>query len=299
MTSDGELAGKAAAFTAAFLWAITVTVLTFASRRIGAQVVNAVRLALAAILLVLLHWIFFGTPWPAGMGASGTAWLLLSGLLGFAMADGLGLESFVEIGPHLGMLMQTLAPVLSATLAWGFLNQALSWSKGGAILVTLVGLAMVVAGPDERPSGRSRAWGLLLALGAAVGQSLGQFTALQGMASGVGPFSALVVRVGAGAVGSMVFLALRGNPRLSAAWGDRRILTQMLTGTALGPVIGGFLAMYAIAHAPLGSASTLLALVPIFLLPLSRIFFHERITPRAVAGTLLTVGGAAGLFLVN
>jgi len=36
-----------------------------------------------------------------------------------------------------------------------------------------------------------------------------------------------------------------------------------------------------------------------FLLPLSRIFFHEPITPRAVAGTLLTVGGAAGLFLVK
>ncbi len=300
MTLDGELAGKSAAFAAAFLWAITVTVLTFASRRIGAQVVNAVRLALAAVLVAVVHRIFVGTPWPAGIGASGTAWLLLSGLLGFAMADGLGLESFVEIGPHLGMLMQTLAPVLSASLAWGFLGQDLSWPKGGAILVTLAGIALVVAGPDPRPSGRSRAWGLLLALGAAVGQALGQFTAQKGMAGGVGPFSALVVRIWAGAVGSMVYLALRGNLRLSSsAWGDGRILSQMLSGTALGPIIGGFLAMYAIAHAPLGPVSTLLAIVPIFLLPLSWVFFHEPITPRAVAGTLLTVGGAAGLFLVN
>ncbi len=191
MIVDGELAGKAAAFTAAFLWAITVTVLTFAARRIGPQVVNAARLVLAAMLLLLLHWIFAGTPWPAGMGRSGTAWLLLSGVLGFAMADGLGLESFVEIGPHLGMLMQTLAPVLSATLAWTFMGQNLSWTKGSAVLATLS----------------------------------------------------------------------------------------------------------AIAQAPLGIVSTLLALVPIFLLPLSWIFFHEPITPRAVAGTLLTVGGAAGLFL--
>ena len=299
MTLDGELAGKAAAFTAAFLWAITVTVLTFASRRIGAQVVNGARLVLAAILLAGLHWIFVGTPWPAGMGVAGTAWLLLSGLLGFALADGLGLESFVEIGPHLGMLVQTLAPVLSAALAWVFAGQNLSWSKGGSILVTLAGIALVVAGPDERPSGRSRAWGLLLALGAATGQALGQFTSLKGMTTGVGPFSALVVRVAAGAVGSMVFLALRGNPRLHTAWGNRRILALMLTGTALGPIVGGFLAMYAIAHAPLGPVSTLLAVVPIFLLPLSWAFFHEPITPRAVAGTLLTVGGAAGLFLVN
>jgi drug/metabolite transporter (DMT)-like permease len=299
MTLDGPLVGKAAALGAAVLWAITVTVLTFAARRIGAQVVNAARLALAAILLVLLHSIFLGTPWPTGVSLSGTAWLLLSGLLGFAMADGLGLESFVEIGPHLGMLVQTLAPILSATLAWGLLGQNLSWSKGGAILVTLAGIALVVAGPDPRPTGRSRTWGLLLALGAAVGQSLGQFTALKGMAGGVGPFPALVMRVGAGAVGSMVYLVLRGNPRLSNAWGDRRILTQMLTGTALGPIVGGFLAMYAIAHAPLGPTSTLLSTVPIFLLPLSWIFFHEPITLRAVLGTLLTVGGTAGLFLVN
>jgi drug/metabolite transporter (DMT)-like permease len=39
-------------------------------------------------------------------------------------------------------------------------------------------------------------------------------------------------------------------------------------------------------------------MVPVFLLPLGRIFFHERLTPRAVGGTLLTVAGAAGLFLL-
>ena len=299
MALSGELAGKAAAFSAAFLWAITVTVLTFVSRRIGPQVVNAARLVLAAMLLVALHWILLGSPWPVGMSWSGTVWLLLSGWLGFAVADGLGLESFVEIGPHLGMLLQTLAPVLSAALAWGLLDQVLSWSKGGSILVTLAGIALVVVGPDQRPAGSSRAWGLLLGLGAATGQALGQFTSLKGMAGGVGPFSALVVRVVAGAAGSVVYLAIRGNLRLSTAWGDTRTSVQMLAATALGPILGGFLAMYAIAHAPLGQVSTLLAIVPIFLLPLARIFFQERITPHAVIGTLLTVGGAAALFLVK
>ncbi|MDP2876311.1 MAG: DMT family transporter [Holophaga sp.] len=295
------MTGKAAALGAAMLWAITVVVFTFAARRIGAQLVNAVRLVLATLLLLILHWLFVGTLWPAGLSLSGAGWLLLSGLVGFALADGLGLESFVEIGPHLGMLIQTLAPVLSATLAWGFLGQHLSWIKVGAMLVTLGGIALVVAGPDEQASRRSnsRAWGLLLALGATLGQSAGQFTALKGMADGVAPFSALVVRVAAGAVGSVAYLVFRGNLQFASAWSDRRTVAQILIGTALGPILGGFLAMYAIAHAPLGPASTLLSIVPIFILPLSRIFFHEPITPRAVAGTLLTVGGAAGLFLVR
>ncbi len=295
MTMDAAMAGKAAALGAAFLWAITVTVFTFAARRIGAQVVNAVRLLLAALLLLILHWLFAGTPWPVGLGLERTLWLLLSGLVGFAVADGLGLESFVEIGPHLGMLIQTLAPVLSAALAWAFLGQSLSAAKVGAMLVTLAGIALVVQGPDETPEGRSRTWGLVLALG----QSLGQFTAYKGMADGVGAFPALVVRIAAGAVGSLVYLALRGQFRLSGAWSRGHTLAQILVGTALGPLIGGFLALYALAHAPMGPVSTLLSIVPIFLLPLSRIFFHEPITPRAVAGTLLTVGGAAGLFLVK
>jgi len=299
MGMDSVMAGKAAALGAAFLWAITVTVFTFAARRIGAQVVNAVRLLLAALLLLLLHWVFAGTPWPAGLGFERTLWLLLSGFIGFAVADGLGLESFVEIGPHLGMLIQTMAPVLSAALAWVFLGQSLSGPKAGAILVTLAGIALVVQGPDETPQGRSRTWGLVLALGATLGQSLGQFTAFKGMAGGVGAFPALVVRIAAGALGSVLYLALRGQFRLSGAWSRGRTLTQILVGTALGPLVGGFLALYALAHAPLGAASTLLSIVPIFLLPLSRIFFQEPITPRAVFGTLLTVGGAAGLFLVR
>jgi len=299
MTMDAVMAGKAAALGAAFLWAITVTVFTFAARRIGAQVVNAVRLVLAALLILLLHWLLAGTPWPRSLGASNTLWLLLSGVIGFAVADGLGLESFVEIGPHLGMLVQTLAPVISAGMAWILLGQALSLAKVVAVLVTLAGIALVVQGPDETAPGRSRAWGLLLALGATLGQSLGQFTALKGMSAGVTAFPALLVRIVAGAIGSLAYLAFRGQLRLSGTWGRGATLGQILIGTALGPLIGGFLALYAIAHAPLGLASTLLSIVPIFLLPLSRIFFHEPITARAVAGTLLTVGGAAGLFLLR
>lgn len=297
MALEMGMAGKAAALGAALLWAVTVTVFTLASRRIGAQVVNAVRLVLAALALVILHWCFAGTPWPAGLGFAATAWLLLSGLVGFTVADGLGLESFVEIGPHLGMLVQTLTPVLSAALAWVLLSQRLSWPKGGAILVTLVGISLVVAGPDERSSTRSRSWGLLLALGATLGQSLGQFTALKGMAGGAGAFPALLVRLVAGAIGSVAYLALRGPSRLPGAW-NRSTVAQILVGTVLGPLVGGWLALYAIGHAPLGPASTLLSSVPIFLLPFSWLYFREPITLRALAGTLLAVGGAAGLFLV-
>jgi drug/metabolite transporter (DMT)-like permease len=84
---------------------------------------------------------------------------------------------------------------------------------------------------------------------------------------------------------------------LRGAWGDRRSLVQFLGGTALGSVLGVPLSLYALAHAPMGVAATLLFMTPVFLLPLSRIFFHEPLTLRSVGGTLLTMAGAAGLFL--
>lgn len=302
-SSIGATAGLWAALASAFLWSITITIFTFASRRLGAQVVNGSRLLLATTLLMLLHRVFLGSFWPEGLGGPRTGWLLLSGVVGFALADGCGLESFVRIGPRLGMLVQTLTPVFSAFLAWLLLAQRLSWPRMGAVALALSGIALVVTGGhDEAHHGpRAGRWiGLLFALGAAVGQAVGQFTSLKGMAGGVGAFSATVVRIAAGTAGSLLFLGLRGQLRgIGGAWKDLGGAAQMLGGTLLGSVLGVPLSLYALSHAPVGVAATLMFLVPVFLLPLSRIFFHEPITPRALAGTLLTVGGASGLFLLR
>lgn len=296
------MSGHWAALAAAFLWSITITAFTFASRRLGPQVVNGIRLLLAASLLLIAHRMLAGAFWPGGLGGARTAWLLLSGLVGFTLADGCGLESFVRVGPRMGMLVQTLAPVFSSLLAWSLLGQRLSLPRVGAVGLTLAGIALVVsqgAGQLAGQSSRGRWTGLLFALGAALGQAFGQFTSLKGMEGGVGAFSATVVRISAGTVGSLAFLGLRGQLRgLGRGWRDLGGASQMLLGTLLGSVLGVPLSLYALAHAPVGIAATLMFMVPVFLLPLSRIFFKDPITVRALLGTALTVGGAAGLFLL-
>lgn len=295
-----EALAKGAALLATALWAGTITAFTFAARRLGAQVVNGGRLLLAALLLVGAHALWLGGPWPAGLGAGRTLWLLFSGFLGFTLGDGFGLESFVRIGPRLGMLVQTLAPVFSAALAWAVLGQRLSPLRILAVAVTLGGIALVVGqGRDPgSPAARTRAVGILFALGAALCQAVGQLTSVQGMAGGVPALSATVVRISAGAAGALAALALRGRlGALRGAWSDAGTLAQFVGGTALGSLLGVPLSLYALAHAPVGVAATLLFMTPVFLLPLSRIFFHEPLTARSVGGTLLTVAGAAGLFL--
>ena len=53
-----------------------------------------------------------------------------------------------------------------------------------------------------------------------------------------------------------------------------------------------------IQYAPVGVASTLQALPPVFLIPIGYYFLGERVSSRAILGTLLALAGVAVLFLV-
>jgi drug/metabolite transporter (DMT)-like permease len=69
-------------------------------------------------------------------------------------------------------------------------------------------------------------------------------------------------------------------------------------GAFLGPFLGVSLSLFAIQRVEVGVASTLTALPPVFLLPISYFVFKERFGWGAVAGTLLAMAGVAALFLV-
>jgi drug/metabolite transporter (DMT)-like permease len=62
-------------------------------------------------------------------------------------------------------------------------------------------------------------------------------------------------------------------------------------------VIGASASLYAVQNTEVGIASTLIALPPVFLLPVGWVLFKERFDPVAVLGTLIAIGGVAVLFL--
>jgi drug/metabolite transporter (DMT)-like permease len=82
--------------------------------------------------------------------------------------------------------------------------------------------------------------------------------------------------------------ALRGHPRAGLA---------IMGATLFGPVAGVTLSLVAIQYAPVGIASTLMALTPVIILPLVRVVYRERISPRAAAGTVVALAGVALIFL--
>ncbi|OGO72160.1 MAG: hypothetical protein A2Z49_11410 [Chloroflexi bacterium RBG_19FT_COMBO_56_12] len=72
----------------------------------------------------------------------------------------------------------------------------------------------------------------------------------------------------------------------------------ILGGSIVGPVLGVSFSLYAIQHTSVGVASTIIALPPVILLPISYFLLKESFGWGAVWGTLLAVCGVAILFLL-
>jgi len=296
--------GEIAALGTAVLWTMTYLQFTVAVRRIGASLLNRTRLTVALAFLVLAHLIVHGTPFPLDAEAARWGWLILSGVIGFAISDALLFRSLLHLGAHRTSLLMALIPVASALFAWGMLGEELTAIQVVAALVTVSGIALVIStrSSDRETADTSRrtSFGILCALGAVVAQSLRYILSKQGMSGGFPILSTNVMQILAATVAVWVVAAFRGTIRGSLApLRERTLVLSTVGGAFTGPFLGVSLSLVALSAAPVGIASTLMALTPVFLLPISRFAFKERITLRATIGTALAVGGVAVLFLVR
>jgi drug/metabolite transporter (DMT)-like permease len=95
-----------------------------------------------------------------------------------------------------------------------------------------------------------------------------------------------------------LFALLRG--QIGHTWqalDDRRTCLWLAGGTLVGPFIGVWLTLLAVRNAPVGIASTLMALSPIILIPLDHWIFGETITVRSIFGTVIALGGVTVIFI--
>ena len=68
--------------------------------------------------------------------------------------------------------------------------------------------------------------------------------------------------------------------------------------TVIQTLVPVFSTLVAVRHAQVGIASTLMGLSPIFIIPLARVFFHEKVSLRAAVGTVVALAGATVILLV-
>lgn len=295
--------GEIAALATAVCWTCSAVAFELAGRRIGSLALNLVRLVMALGLVMAWLTLARGSPLPQEIDAGPAAWLAVSGLVGFVIGDLCLFRAFVVIGARVSLLIMALVPPITAVLGWFLLGDTLgSWGLLGMIL-TVAGVVWVVseravAADDGVPGTRRYPLaGLLLALGGALGQSVGLLMARHVM-TGIYPFEASSVRIAAGILGfALVLTSARWWPRTISALRDGRAMALAAVGSFFGPFLGVAGSLAAVRWTDAGTASTLMSIVPVLMIPLSVLVFHEKVSPRSALGSVLAVSGVACMFV--
>ncbi|HDN04496.1 MAG TPA: DMT family transporter [Chloroflexi bacterium] len=293
--------GELAAILTSITYAANSALFTVAGRKVGAMVVNRVRLAAACLFLCLGGWILTGNPWPLDAGWEHWFWLGSSGIVGLVIGDAFLFQAFVWVGPRLSMLMMSLAPIIAAFVAWIILGESLSGMQIAGVLITLLGVSWVVLDKNSKASGKKENYlrGILYGLAGATGQGLGLVLAKPGLRDDFSPLSANFIRMFSACV--LIWLITLAQKKFRSTIREVRINSQallaILGGAFSGPFLGVTLSLFALQNTSIGVASTLMALPPIFLLPAEAVLFKEKIGWGSILGTGVALLGVAVLFL--
>lgn len=327
-----ERSGEFAGLATSALWVVSSLAFAAAGRHMGATRLNLLRSLLAAALLLFLHGFLKGNPWPT-MGADRTWYLAISGLLGLAIGDQFLFAGYVLVGARTTTLLMTLAPTVAASLSWIVFGQTMMLQAIVGMIITLLGVLWVAAERPHATSSITPAQqikGVWFGAGAALCQGVGMVLASNGLRGDIDAISAQTVRMSAGAVGIIVIavvvsrmnqaarsVAQTKNARSSSDISvDAQSLTAtkiiplhikradaphskaivaMVIGTLTGPIFGVWCSLYALQKLEVGIATTLMSLVPVMILPVTRITEGRWPSTRAILGALIAVAGVAVL----
>jgi drug/metabolite transporter (DMT)-like permease len=293
--------GELAALATSVAWSGTSVLFTKATQQVGSIIVNRIRVLLALVFLMLLNWAFYGYLLPVDAGTDRWLWLALSGAIGYALGDVFLFQSFLCMGTQRGMLMMSLAPLMSAGLAWMLFGETLTGNQMLGVVITLAGIAWVITRRNNNePSGHcSPVQGVLFGLGAAAGQAVGFVLSKQGLTGNFSPLAGNSIRMLAAVIVLWALASLQGKATetIESMRSNPKVFGWLGMAAFTGPVLGATLSLFALQHTQVGIASTLIALPPVFLLPVGWLVFKEKFDWSAVLGTLVAIGGVALLFL--
>jgi drug/metabolite transporter (DMT)-like permease len=87
-------------------------------------------------------------------------------------------------------------------------------------------------------------------------------------------------------------------PRMWRFMKDPRTMKPLFVGSIFGPFIGVSFSLLAVQHTQAGVASTIMAIVPVLIIPPAIVFLREKVTLKEIFGAVIAVCGVAVLFLV-
>lgn len=292
--------GELAAVAVAVFWTITALSFEYASKRVGSLAVNMIRLVIAFFLLAGLTFFLRGMALPLDATPFQWFWLALSGLVGLVLGDYFLFKSYMLISSRISMLLMTLVPPMTALIGWLVLGEKM-------ILLHLLGMFLTVGGISlaifSRPEdgGKLRLSypmkGVIFALIGAIGQAVGLVLSKYGMGS-YNAFAASHIRIIAGAAGyAIIILALQKGGLVRTALKDARSMRIIGLGSFFGPFLGISFSLLSVKYTDTGVAATIMAIVPILIIPPSIILFKQKFSWLEIFGAFISVAGVVLMFL--
>lgn len=300
MTFINSHLGEFAALLTAVFWTVTSLSFEAASHKIGSVAVNILRLFIGLIFLSIFNLISRGLIFPTDATPENWFWLALSGLIGFVFGDLFLFKSYTIIGSRFSMLIMTLVPPVTALIGFFVLGERLTLYHYFGMTLTFSGIAMAIfsrSAKGEKLSLKLAPRGILYAFGGAVGQAAGLVLSKFGMKE-YDPFAATQIRIIAGLAGYLILVTLM------ARWISVKAATKnkpgmMLTslGAFFGPFLGVSFSLVAVKYTEAGIASTIMALVPVFIILPAVVLNKQKVTLAEILGSVVSVAGVALFFV--
>jgi drug/metabolite transporter (DMT)-like permease len=292
--------GEFAALMTAFFWTVTSLSFESASHKIGSVAVNILRLIIGFAFLSVFNLIRRGLILPVDASYENWIWLSLSGLVGFVFGDLFLFKSYTIIGSRFSMLIMTLVPPITALFSFIILGERLTVFHYLGMTLTFSGIAMAIFsrnGKGEKLSLKLAPKGILYAFGGTVGQALGLVLSKFGLKD-YDPFAATQIRIIAGIIGytMLITVLLRWGNVIKATRNKEGMLLTSL-GAFFGPFLGVSFSLIAVKYTEAGIASTIMALVPVFIILPAVVLFKQKVTLPEILGAIISVGGVALFFL--
>jgi drug/metabolite transporter (DMT)-like permease len=296
-----------AAVLTTFFFALSAILARRSAVYLGSQRANLGRQLIALVFLGL--WAH-----TLGQGVAGPAfWIFfVSGILGFGMGDWALFEALPRIGPALTILIcQCLAAPIAAITEWLWLGTTMTLLQIASSAVTLLGvaLAMAPAHDSDLPHGHriaGIAYGLVAAFGQAWGAVLSRYAFQRSDATGfhLDGITSAYQRLWGGALSIVLLLLVR---RLASRWRTPRPLKPapdwrrgtpwMVANAMTGAALGVSCYQWALHGTPSAIVLPIVATTPLVVMLLAFGFEGTRPTRRALAGSVLAVGGVIALIL--
>lgn len=291
--------GELSALATAFCWSGSSIAFAEATLRIGSVRVNVTRLILAALLLAGTIVAF---EIPFHLSQAQFLNLSISGLLGLVFGDTFLFKSYELNGARISSLVMSTAPAITAIFAFLTIHEVLSaWGIIGMI-VTLAGIGLVVFRRQAQStvSRKITGTGIFYPFLGACGQGGGLITAKIAFNEGeINGITATFIRICASLI--LLVPVARFTGRYKEPWRfyslERKALGLTFLGAILGPCLGITFSLISIVHVKVAIAATIMATVPIIMLPLVKLIYKECLTWHAYVGAIIAVAGVAILFL--